>query len=106
MYVSGSDGRVMGVGAYRHVVTLQQPGQAPARLDDPTIWHCSMQSAATQVIDGQAAFFLRGRFHPAITIETQLVFEGRTFQVQGVTDIDERHTEIQLFAVEVVGRAG
>ena len=32
------------------------------------------------------------------------MFEGRTFQVQAVNDLDERHREIQVTAVEVVGR--
>ena len=80
-------------------------GVAPPPVDAP-VWHCAIQSAATQVADGQAAFFMRGRYHPGITIETQLNFEGRTFQVQGVTDLDERHVELQLLCVEVVGRAG
>ena len=30
------------------------------------------------------------------------MFEGRTFQVQSVSDLDERHREIQITAVEVV----
>jgi len=91
----------MGIGAYRHRVSVVRPND-PAL---PIAWDCSVQSAAAQVIDGQSAFTLRGRFHPAITIETQLIFEGRTLQVQGIADVDERHTEIQLLCVEVVARA-
>jgi hypothetical protein len=89
----------MGIGAYRHLVTLEHPVVV---LDPPT-WYCSMQPAA-QVSDGLAAFFIRGRFHPGIGLETQITFEGRTFQVQAVQDLDERHREIQVTAVEVVGR--
>jgi hypothetical protein len=92
----------MGIGAYRHVVTLTDLD--PAKVLDPSTWHCQIQSAATQVVDGMTAFFLRGRYHPGITLETQILFEGRTFQVQGITDLDERHREIQIMAVEVVGR--
>jgi len=72
----------------------------------PVVWDCSLQSAAAQVVDGLAAFFVRGRFHPGITLETQILFEGRTFQVQSLTDVDERHVELQLMCVEVVGRHG
>jgi len=89
----------MGIGSYRHLVTLAHP----AVVLDPATWACSLQPAA-QVSDGLAAFFIRGRFHPGIGLETQIVFEGRTFQVQSVHDLDERHKEIQVTAVEVVGR--
>jgi len=89
----------MGIGAYRHLVTLEHPA---VELDPPT-WACSLQPAG-QVSDGLAAFLVRGRFHPGIGLETQFVFEGRTFQVQAVNDLDERHKEIQVTAVEVVGR--
>jgi len=90
----------MGIGMYRHRVTFQQPTGV---LDPPT-WDCSLQSVATQVVEGLAAFFVRGRFHPGITLETQILFEGRTFQVQSITDIEERHVELQLLCVEVVAR--
>jgi len=90
----------MGIGAYRHVVTLVDPA-VPL---DPPVWFCSLEPAAAQVVDGQAAFFVRGRFHPGITLETQIVFEGRTFQVQSVTDVNERHMDLNLLCVEVVGR--
>jgi Phage head-tail joining protein len=92
----------MGIGAYRHVVTLTDLD--PAKVLDPSTWHCSMQSAATQVVDGMTAFFVRGRYHPGITLETQIGFEGRTFQVQSVTDVDERHVDLTLLVVEVVAR--
>jgi len=87
----------MGIGVYRHMVTFEQ-------VLDPPDWPCAIQSAATQVIDGQAAFFVRGRYHPGIRLETRLIFEGRSFQVQSITDLDERHVDLQLLCVEVVGR--
>ena len=90
----------MGIGAYRHLVTLEHP----AVVTDPPTWHCALQPAGAQVGDGLAAFFIRGRYHPGITLETQITWEGRTFQVQGIADLDERHREIQITAVEVVGR--
>jgi hypothetical protein len=90
----------MGIGAFRHVVALEHPSV----VMDPPVWPCSIQSVSAQVSDGLAAFMLRGRFHPMIGLETQIVFEGRTLQVQGVTDLEERHREIQVLAVEVVAR--
>ncbi len=90
----------MNAGLLRHRVTFQQP----TGVLDPPDWDCSLQSAATQVVDGLAVFYVRGRFHPGITLETQILFEGRTFQVQSITDVDERHAELQLMCVEVVAR--
>ena len=92
----------MGIGAYRHRVTLEHPN-GPV---DPPEWDCSIQPSGSQAIDGLAAFLIRGRYHPGITIETQIHSDGRTFQVQSVTDVDERHDELQLVCVEVVGRGG
>jgi hypothetical protein len=90
----------MGIGDYRHVVTLEHPAVA---IDPPT-WYCSLQSAAAQVVDGMTAFYVRGRFHPGLTLETRLIFEGRTFQVQSISDVDERHQDVVVLAVEVVAR--
>ena len=90
----------MGIGIYRHLVTLTHPRVAL----DPRTWFCALQPAAGQVVDGQAAFFVRGPFHPGITLDTQLIHEGRTLQVQSITDEDERHVNLQLMCVEVVAR--
>jgi hypothetical protein len=90
----------MGIGAYRHRVTVDDP----AGPVDPPDWDCAISSAATQVVDGMTAVFFRGRYHPAIRLESRLVFEGRTFQVQSVTDLEERHVELQILGVEVVAR--
>jgi len=90
----------MGRGAYRHLVTLEHPRV----VLDPVTWYCALQPAGGQVADGQAAFLVRGDYHPGITLETQINFEGRTLQVQSVTDLDERHVELLLTCVEVVAR--
>ena len=90
----------MGIGAYRHQVTIDDP----AGPVDPAVWDCAISSAATQVVDGMAAFFVRGRYHPGIRLETRLVFGGQTFQVQSVEDVEARHVELRLLCVEVVAR--
>lgn len=90
----------MGIGAYRHRVTLEDPTGAL----EPVEWDCSLQPAAAQVVDGLASYVVRGRFHPGVTLETRVGFEGRTFQVQSVTDVDLRHVDMILMCVEVVGR--
>ncbi len=93
----------MGIGTYRHRVTFRD-AQDPAAVFDPPDWDCAIQSAASQVVDGITPYFVRGRHHPGITLGTQLLFEGRTLQVQAITDVDERHVELILMCVEVVGR--
>jgi hypothetical protein len=92
----------MATADYRHLVTLRDLD--PAQELEPATWYCAIQPTAGAVSDGQAPCFMRGRYHPGITLETQVIFEGRTFQVQGVTDVDERHIELQLTCVEVVAR--
>jgi len=92
----------MGIGAYRHVVTLDDP----AGPLDPPEWACAIQSAGAQVGEGIVAQQLRGRFHPGITLETRVHFGPRTFQVQSVTDVEERQIELILLCAEVVGRHG
>ncbi len=88
----------MGIGAYRHLVTFEQT------LDPPT-WHCSIESAASQVVDGLTPFFVTGPYHPGITLETRILFEdGRKLQVQSLSDPEERHVKLVLMCVEVVGR--
>jgi len=90
----------MGIGSYRHHVALLSPIGEP----DPPDWYCSITPAGAQVVDGQATFLVRGPYHVGITLETQIVFEGRTLQVQSVSDPDETHRELVLLAVEVRGR--
>jgi len=92
----------MGTGAFRHAVTVKAPANVPA---EPPFWYCAIEPAGNQVGgDGMATYLLRGRYHPGITLETQIDFEGRTLQVQAVTDVDERHVSMLLIAVEVRGR--
>jgi len=90
----------MGSGEYRHRVALQSPAGPPV----PSVWFCALQSVGASVVDGQAAFIVRGRYHPGITLETQIVHEGRVLQVQAVNNLDERDRELVLSAVEVRGR--
>ena len=94
----------MGIGSYRHLVTFEHPTVTLS----PASWYCSVQATSTNVIDGLAAFWFRGRYHPMIDPETRIVLERggvrRVFQVNAVTDLEERQTDLQVLAVEVVGR--
>ena len=91
----------MAIGENRHLVTLQDVD--PAVVLDPPTWYCAIQSSAV-VAGGETAYVLRGDYHPGVTLDTQIVFEGRTLQVQGIDDINQRHVDMELSCVEVVAR--
>jgi hypothetical protein len=92
----------MAIGEYRNLVTLEHAVD-PSVVFDPPDWYCAIQSSAV-VAGGEAAYVLRGHYHPDITLDTQVIFEGRTLQVQGIEDVNERHVDLQLSCVEVVAR--
>jgi SPP1 family predicted phage head-tail adaptor len=111
----------MARGERRHVVTLEQPGDpVPDGLGgfteewtplDPPTWYCAIQPAAARdmerlvaagVVQTTAAHLLAGEYHPGITTETRLTFEGRSFRVQSVRDLDERHVALELVCTEAV----
>jgi Phage head-tail joining protein len=92
----------MGFGAYRHRVTLEHP----AGPISPAVWDCAIQPQGSQMVEGLATHWVRGRYHPGITNETRLLFEGRTLFVQSVTDVDERHLDLVLVCQEIVAGGG
>lgn len=108
------------LGEYRHRVNLDAPGppipdddggytQGWAPLDPPT-WDCSivpatareLETVAAGTVIAQASHVIRGRFHPGITTESRLTFEGRVFNVVSVVNRDERDIETDLVCIEVV----
>jgi SPP1 family predicted phage head-tail adaptor len=107
------------IGAYRHRVTLEQPGdpvpdgeggytETFAPLDPPA-WDCSIQAATVRDLERQiagtiqatATHLVRGRYHPGITTETRLLFEGRQLAVQSVQNVEERDIETVLVCGEI-----
>lgn len=108
-------------GARRHLVSLEGPGgpavpdgeggwtQTPAPLDPPT-WACSIRRASVRDLErvtsgtvlNAASHILEGDFHPGVTRETQITFEGRTFFVNDVINVDERDTHMTVLCQEVV----
>ena len=110
----------MNIGALRHRVQLENPGvavpdgdggytQVPAELNPPEVW-ASITPATTRELErtvagtaqSAASHIIRMRYHPQVTTQTQLVFNGRRFYVTGVSNVDERNIELVLTAQEVV----
>jgi head-tail adaptor len=105
-------------GEQRHLVTLEQPGDpVPDGLGgftevwsplDPATLYCSIQAATARDLErvvagaGQttATHLIRGDYHPGITTETRLTFEGRVFEVISAQDDDERHVNLTLVCAE------
>lgn len=110
----------MPIGAYRHRVTLDEPGPPISDPDggwiatwtplDPPTWNCSITQPAARTleslgagsVEAQATHMLVGRYHPGITTQTRVTFEGRTFNVLYVANKDERDVESDVVCSEVV----
>ena len=110
----------MRAGTLRHVVTFQNPGAAVPDGDGgwtqawtdltPAEWRVSIAPATARDLERVAAgtvlstasHLIRGRYHSGITTQTRMIFDGRTFSITGVQNIDELGVEMALTAVEVV----
>lgn len=108
------------IGERRHLVTLQNPG--PAIPDGeggftqtwtdltPATWYCAIDPATARDLEkvtagtilSTASHVLRGKYHAGITTLTRVLFNGRTFQVSGVANPEERGMETIAIATEVV----
>jgi head-tail adaptor len=110
----------MTIGAYRHVVLFQQPGP-PAPDGDggwtqtwtdlvPALWHVAITPATARDLErvsagtviSTASHIVTGRYHPGVTTQTRMVYDGRTFSITGVANVEERGVTMELVAVEVV----
>jgi head-tail adaptor len=108
------------VGAYRHRVGLANPtGFVPdgdggytegfAPLDPPDM-DASIEAASTRDLErvtagtvlATATHLVRMRFHPGVTVQTRITFGDRVFEVQSVTNVDERNIALILICGELV----
>lgn len=107
-------------GTHRHLVTVQGPS-APIPDGDggftegwvnlvPPTWYCSIEPATARDLErvaagtviGTATHIITGRFHPQIELSTRLVYDGRVFQVTGVSNPEERKIRTIVTAVELL----
>jgi SPP1 family predicted phage head-tail adaptor len=49
-----------------------------------------------------ATHLITGPFHPGVTTKTRILFDGREFHVNAVTDVDEAGVEMILTCTELV----
>jgi SPP1 family predicted phage head-tail adaptor len=108
----------MGIGAYRHIVTVQTLVRTPdgeggtvdtwTDLDPP--WPCAIVPASVADLERRAAativaitsHVVTGWYRADVTIDTRILFDGRAFLVKGIRDPDERGIVLEVFASEVV----
>ncbi len=75
----------------------------------PATWWCSIDPASQRLLErlvastviSAADHVLEGDYHPGIDTQTQIIFEGRTLYVRGVTDPEERHITTIALCTEV-----
>ena len=72
-------------------------------LNPPTAW-VQIQPLEPTVSDDTRMLASRVtmRYHPQVTVDTHLVYGGRTLFVRGVQNVDDRNAELILFCEEVI----
>jgi head-tail adaptor len=107
-------------GGLWHVVTFENPGTPTPDPDGgyteewtpitpPDGWRVSIRPATVRdlerttagTVTAQATHIVQGDYHPGVTTKTRMKkFDGTTFQIAGVTSVDDRDREMELFCVE------
>lgn len=108
------------VGDRPHRVTLQNPGPAVpdgrggsipnwVDLNPPALnvkiapaTAADLERVAAGTVLAKATHIVTGPYHPQVTTQTRVLYNGRQFSVTGVSDPEERHVELVLVCVEVV----
>lgn len=116
----GTIGPATAVADRPHRVTLQNPGPAIPDGDGdytqswtdltPAAVSVRIQTATASALEritsgtvlSTATHIVTAPFHPQITTQTRILFNGRTFNVTGVTNPDEGDVELILVCAEVV----
>ena len=110
----------MARGAYRHLVTFQNPG-APVPDGDggytqtwtdctPATWHVAITPAtagdherrAAGTVLSEATHVVRGDFHPQVSTRTRMLLASQVFAITGVVNLELRGVTMECGAVEVV----
>jgi SPP1 family predicted phage head-tail adaptor len=111
---------MVNVGRRRHLVTLQNPGpavpdneggytQSWEYLTPSTAWASITPATARDLervvagtVQSTATHIVQILFHPGVTTQTRLLFKGRTLQVTGVSNWEERDVMLILTCEETV----
>lgn len=108
------------IGAYRHTVHLSEPGPTvpdgdggftqgdqpltpatmPATIAPLTAGDLEQQGSGTTT--AIASHVIAMPYHPGVTTKTTVTFNGRTFNVTGIRNLEERNRELRLTCAEVI----
>lgn len=107
-------------GQKRHLVTLEKPGPPVSDNDggytnppvalSPSSMRAEIKPATARdlersvanTVQSTASHIVTMDYHPQVDTTTRLLFNGRTFQVTGVQNPEERNIELVLACEEVV----
>jgi hypothetical protein len=108
------------IGRRPHRVALYKPGAMvpdgdggwTAGLDplDPPLLYVRIEPAvgadaervAAGTVLSNTSYLISGPYHPQVTTETQLTYNGRTFMVKGIANLEERNVEMVLICDEQI----
>jgi SPP1 family predicted phage head-tail adaptor len=76
------------------------PPELSVRLSPATA--VDLERVAAGTVLSTNTYIVKGPYHPQVTTETRLLFNGRVFQVTGGGSPDERQVEMELVAVELL----
>jgi len=101
-------------GAQRHLVTFENPGPPVPDGEggytstwtptSPASWWVSLRPASAKELGmagtvlTHASHLVEGDYHPGVTTQTRLVFEGHIYQITSVINVDLRNVQMQLVA--------
>lgn len=119
-YVSSSSSRSYGfggtginAGALRHRVTIQKATESinekgetvPTWETFATVWAAveplrGREYFQSNAIQSELTTRIRIRYLAGVNPHMRVLYNGRTFHIQAVIDVDERHREMQLMCIE------
>lgn len=89
-----------GEGGYTQPYAALNPPAVNARIAPATA--ADLERVAAGTVVATASHIVTMPYHPQVTTETRITFNGRTFYVQGVTNPEERNVETIALCQEVV----
>jgi SPP1 family predicted phage head-tail adaptor len=110
----------LNIGKLQHRVTLENPGlnvpdgdggytQSWTALSPSPVWAAiapatarDLERLVANAVQSTATHIVTCRYHPQITTQTRLTFNGRILNVRGVQNLDELNVEMRLACEEKV----
>jgi len=89
-----------GAGGYTQAWTDLAPASVSAKVAPATA--ADLERVTTGTAVATATHVVKMPFHPGVAIKTRVIHDGRTFNVTGVANPEERGVETVAVCVEVV----